>query len=64
MTDFNLSLSTEELAMLRQLVETALGETRVEVHRTHFTPEFREELKQEEKMLRGLLEKFQHEHVA
>ncbi len=64
MSDMNVTLSTDEMAMLKRLVETALGETRVEVHRTHFTPELRDELKQEEQMLRGLLEKFEHQPVA
>jgi hypothetical protein len=64
MSDMNVTLSTDEMAMLKRLVESALGETRVEVHRTHFTPELREELKQEETLLRGLVEKFQRQPVA
>jgi hypothetical protein len=54
---FEVILSDEEVAMLRRMVNTALGDTRVEVHRTHMTPDFREEVKAEEALLRGLLMK-------
>jgi hypothetical protein len=52
-----LTLTTEERALLQQLLEAALGETRVEVHHTHYAPELREKLKQDEALLRGLLVK-------
>lgn len=57
MADVNVSLSTDEMALLRRMLKTALGDVRVEVHRTH-QPEFREEVKEEEEILRGLVEKF------
>lgn len=59
MTEINLKLAPEEVAELRRLVESALGDTRVEVHRTHASPHFREEVKHEEEVLRGLLAKLQ-----
>jgi hypothetical protein len=40
------------------LLKHALGETRVEVHRTH-TPGYREDVKAEESLLRGLLKKIE-----
>jgi hypothetical protein len=51
------NLTAEEQALLVRLLEGALGETRVEVHRTHFSPDFREALKQEEARIRALLAK-------
>jgi hypothetical protein len=57
------SLNEQEITLLRQMVETALGETRVELHHTHFTPEFRDRVKQEEAMLRGILDKLQRQPV-
>lgn len=59
MADINLNLTSEEAAVLRRLVDSALGDTRVEVHRTHHTPEFREAVMQEEIVLRGLVAKLQ-----
>ena len=52
-------ISEEERAELIRLLETALGENRVEIHRTH-TPEYRERVLGEQSLLRGLLDKFQH----
>ena len=52
-------IAEEERAELIRLLETALGENRVEVHRTH-TPEYRERVLGEQSLLRGLLDKFQH----
>jgi hypothetical protein len=54
MADLTVKLTSEEAAVLLRLVNSALGETRVEVHRTHHNPEFREEVKHEEDVLRGL----------
>jgi len=63
MNEMHLSFTTEELALLHRLVESALGEARVEVHRTHHTPAYREQVKAEEAMLRGLLEKMEMKPV-
>jgi hypothetical protein len=59
MAPTNLSLTAEERALLTRLLDLALRDTRVEVHRTHFSPEFREQVKAEESLLRGLLAKVQ-----
>ncbi len=55
-------ISEEERDELIRLLEQVLGETRVEVHRTH-TPEYRERVLEEEALLRGMLEKFQQMRV-
>lgn len=52
----NLTLNSEEATELLQLLEGALGETRVEVHHTH-TPGFRDQVQHREVILRGLIEK-------
>jgi hypothetical protein len=57
MEDFTLRLTVEEQAALVRLLDTALGESRVEARRTHFSPEFREQVLAEEKQLAGLLKK-------
>jgi hypothetical protein len=59
MNEMHVSFTSEELALLHRLAETALGEVRVEVHRTHHTPAYREQVKAEEAMLRALLEKME-----
>jgi hypothetical protein len=46
----------QERSELLGLLEQALGETRVEVHRTH-TPDFREQVQRREEILRRLIEK-------
>jgi hypothetical protein len=57
-----LTISEVERAELVRLLEQVLGETRVEVHRTH-TPEYRERVQAEETLLRGLLDKFSQMRV-
>jgi hypothetical protein len=54
---FNVILSVEEKETILQLLETSLGETRVEVHRTH-TPDFRDKVKHREVVTAALIEKF------
>jgi hypothetical protein len=56
----NLELTPEEQAIMTRLLEAALGETRVEIHRTHYSPSFRDELKRDEGTIRGLLDKVRH----
>jgi hypothetical protein len=51
------TISEDERAEIVRLLEQVLGETRVEVHRTH-TPEYRERVQAEETLLRGLLARF------
>jgi hypothetical protein len=57
MPEVSLTLTAEERNLLLQLLFKELGETRVELHHTHFSPDFRGEVKAEEGMLRGLLGK-------
>ncbi len=52
-----LTISEVERAEIVRLLEQVLGETRVEVHRTH-TPEYRDRVLAAESLLRGLLDKF------
>jgi hypothetical protein len=56
MAEFNLVINDQERAELQSLLESSLGETRVEVHRTH-TPGYREDVKHEEEVIRNLLKK-------
>jgi hypothetical protein len=58
MAEFNLPLSDQERTELLRILKNYLGETRVEVHHTH-TPGYRENVKHEEEVIRGLLEKLQ-----
>lgn len=51
------TLSEEERDTILQLLETELGETRVEVHHTH-TPDFRDKVKHREVVTAALIEKF------
>jgi len=53
----DLTLQPDEQALLIRLLEVSLGEARAEVHRTHYSPDFRELVKREESLIRGLLEK-------
>jgi hypothetical protein len=64
MAEFNLPLTAEERIVLFRILDTALRETRVEVHHTHFSPEFREQVKAEEVLLRGLLAKLRSAPAA
>ncbi len=61
MKEITLTFSAAEITLLLRLVGTALADTRVEVHRTHLTPEFRDGLKEEENVLRALLAKLQEQ---
>ncbi len=56
------TLSAEERTELMQLLEQSLGDTRVEVHRTH-TPSFRDAVQHREVILQSLLEKLRHPHA-
>jgi hypothetical protein len=58
MADTNTMLTREEKDYLVRILQNALGETRVEVHRTH-SPQFRERVLDEEKLVRGLLSKLE-----
>jgi hypothetical protein len=53
---YTLVLDEQEKNELSQLLDQALRETRVEVHRTH-TPDFRDHVQSREELLRRLIEK-------
>ncbi len=53
-----LLISEEERTELVRLLEQVMGETRVEIHRTH-TPDYRTRVIGQESLLRGLLAKLQ-----
>ncbi len=57
MSETPLLLTANEQTTLVRVLEAALGEARVEARRTHFSPEFREQVLAEERVLAGLLEK-------
>jgi hypothetical protein len=56
MAEFTVVLNEREREELLLMLEQALRDTRVEVHRTH-TPGYRENVQMEEALLRGLLDK-------
>jgi DNA-directed RNA polymerase beta' subunit len=56
MSQVNLTVTTEERDYLQRVLQKALEEVRVEVHRTH-TPDFRQQVLKEEELIRGLLAK-------
>jgi hypothetical protein len=58
MAEFHLVLNEQEKAYLERILKSALGETRVEVHRTH-TPDYRQQVLGEEELVRQLLAKVQ-----
>ena len=58
MSDCTLVFTEEERTYLANLLETALGNARVEVRHTR-TEDFREKVRHEEELLRGLLTKLQ-----
>ena len=58
MAEHSLMISEQERSELLRILRNYLAETRVEVHHTH-TPGYREEVKQEEEVIRGLLRKIE-----
>jgi hypothetical protein len=56
MMDTQVTLTRDEKDYLVRLLQNAIGEVRVEVHHTH-TPQYRERVLDEEKLVRGLLAK-------
>ena len=55
---YTLMILEEERVEMVRLLEQVLGETRVEIHRTH-TPDYRDRVISQESLLRGLLAKLQ-----
>ena len=58
MANVQITLSPEERQYLLRILETAIGESRVEAHRTH-TPDFRERVHEEQNLLKNLLSKLE-----
>lgn len=59
MATIELKVAPTEHELLVRLLENALDETRTELHRTHFSPTFRDQVKDEARLLQKLLERFQ-----
>jgi hypothetical protein len=59
MPQFNWLLHEREKQYLEAKLKSALGETRVEAHRTHYSPEYRQQVLGEEELVRQLLAKVQ-----
>lgn len=57
MAAITLKLSPDEQAVLHRVLEAALEETHVELHRTHYSPSFRENVKSETEILQHLLDR-------
>jgi hypothetical protein len=57
MNELVLRLTEKKREVLRQLLDSALAESRVEVHRTHFSPGYREQVLEEESCIASLLKK-------
>ena len=58
MAEFHLVLNEQEKSYLEGVLKSALGESRVEAHRTH-TPDYRQQVLSEEELVRQLLGKVQ-----
>jgi hypothetical protein len=58
MAEQSLVINEQERSELERVLRNYLAETRVEVHHTH-TPAYREEVKHEEEVIRGLLKKIE-----
>ncbi|HKD36393.1 MAG TPA: hypothetical protein VKB78_06315 [Pirellulales bacterium] len=57
MNEMPIALTANERDLIIWLLDRELGDTRAEFRRTHFSPEFREDVEREEKLLREVLEK-------
>jgi len=60
MTVMTLKLTEDERVLLERMLDLALRDTRVEVHRTH-TPDYRETVMHHEEVLRNLLARLKGE---
>ncbi len=61
MAETDVHLSGEERAFLIRLLETAEGETRVEIRHTDSSPAFKEGLEGEYELIRGLLDRLRRD---
>jgi len=60
MSEFHLELTPIELALLVRMLTDEMKHKRVEVRRTEFSREFRQQVEAEEVQVHGLLEKLTH----
>lgn len=60
MSDFQLTLSASERDLLSSILSASLKQKRVEVHRTEFSREFREQVEAEAALIHDLLDKLAH----
>ena len=54
-TSLIVTLTNEQRDLLLRVLDVALAETRVEAHRTHFSPDYRKQVLQEEEQIKTLL---------
>ena len=64
MADVHLTLTTSERDFLTRMLDAALKEKRVEVHRTEFSRDFRHQLEAEEAEISALLGKLSQSATA
>jgi hypothetical protein len=57
MNETPVTLTANERDLIIRLLDRELGDTRAEFRRTHFSPEFRDDVEREEKLLREVLVK-------
>jgi hypothetical protein len=62
MRHISVDVTTDERDLLVRILEDALREDRVKLHRTRVSSKLRAELQEEETELRQLLEKMMHAH--
>ena len=62
MRHISVDLTTDERDLLVRILEDALGEDRVKLHRTRVSSKLRAQLQEEENDLRQLLEKLMQAH--
>jgi hypothetical protein len=60
MADVHLVLTSSERDLLARILGSKLKQKRVEVHRTEFSRDFREDLETEEAQIHDLLDKIAH----
>jgi hypothetical protein len=64
MNEIQLTVSERERELIYGLLDRELGEVRVEVHRTHWSPEMRADLEAREALVRQMLDKLKLAAVA
>jgi hypothetical protein len=57
MSEVQIPLTSEERDLLTRMLNQALRDKRVEIHRTEFSKDFREGLEHEEQLMQGMLDR-------